>query len=50
MPRNLASRRAAAKAGFIEEGLSKDYLKINGRWEDHLHMVRRNEEEPDESR
>ena len=50
MPRNLASRRAAAKAGFIEEGLAKDYLKINGRWEDHLHMVRRNEEEPDESR
>ena len=50
MPRNLASRRAAAKAGFIEEGLAKDYLKINGRWEDHLHMVRRNKEEPDESR
>ena len=45
MPRNLPSRRAAAKAGFSEEGLSKHYLKINGVWEDHIHMVRLNEEE-----
>ena len=45
MPRNLSSRRAAAKAGFAEEGLSKHYLKINGVWEDHIHMVRLNEEE-----
>ena len=45
MPRNLASRRAAAKVGFQEEGLAKRYLQINGVWEDHLHMVRRNEEE-----
>lgn len=45
MPRNLPSRRAAAKAGFAEEGLSKHYLKINGVWEDHIHMVRLNEEE-----
>ncbi|WP_297289711.1 GNAT family N-acetyltransferase [uncultured Flavonifractor sp.] len=45
MPRNLPSRRAAARAGFEEEGLAKRYLKINGVWEDHIHMVRRNEEE-----
>ena len=45
MPRNLPSRRAAAKAGFQEEGLAKRYLKINGVWEDHIHMVRRNDEE-----
>lgn len=45
MPRNLASRRAAGKAGFEEEGLARRYLKINGIWEDHIHMVRRNEEE-----
>ena len=44
MPRNTASRRAAAKAGFVEEGLSRQYLKINGVWEDHLHMVRLNGE------
>lgn len=30
MPRNLASRKAAAKAGFEEEGLARRYLKING--------------------
>ena len=45
MPRNLRARRAAARAGFEEEGLAKRYLKINGVWEDHIHMVRRNEEE-----
>ena len=47
MPRNLASRRAAEKAGFWEEGLSRHYLQINGRWEDHLHLVRLNEEDMD---
>ena len=45
MPRNLPSRRAVARAGFEEEGLAKRYLKINGVWEDHIHMVRRNEED-----
>ena len=45
MPRNLPSRRAAAKAGFEEEGLARRYLKINGVWEDHIHMVCRNDEE-----
>ena len=39
MPRNLPSRRAAARAGFREEGVSRRYLKINGVWEDHVHMV-----------
>ena len=45
MPRNLASRRAAAKAGYVEEGLARHYLKIDGVWEDHLHYVRLNEED-----
>ncbi len=45
MPRNLASRRAAEKAGFQYEGFSPRYLKINGVWEDHIHMVKRNEED-----
>ena len=44
MPRNTASRRAAEKAGFVEEGLSRQYLRINGVWEDHIHMVRLNGE------
>lgn len=39
MPRNKASLRVVEKAGFINEGLSKEYLNINGVWEDHIHMV-----------
>ena len=39
IPRNLPSRRALEKCGFYNEGLSKSYLKINGVWEDHIHMV-----------
>lgn len=42
MPRNAASRRLAERAGFGEEGLSRRYLRIAGKWEDHLHYVRRN--------
>ncbi len=39
MPRNSASLRTAEKLGFRAEGTARDYLKINGRWEDHIHMV-----------
>ena len=39
MPRNAASLRVVQKLGFAEEGLAKRYLKINGVWEDHMHMV-----------
>lgn len=39
MPRNVRSLRVAAKLGFWNEGLSKEYLQINGKWEDHMHMV-----------
>lgn len=42
MPRNKRSLRLAEKCGFQYEGLSKKYLKINGVWEDHVHMVIRN--------
>jgi ribosomal-protein-alanine N-acetyltransferase len=42
MPRNKPSRRLAERAGFSEEGRSKRYLYIAGRWEDHIHYVRRN--------
>lgn len=44
MPRNRASLRVAEKAGFINEGISRKYLQINGVWEDHVHMVLLNEE------
>lgn len=42
MPRNGASLRALEKNHFINEGMSRDYLRINGRWEDHIHMVKLN--------
>lgn len=29
--------------GFVNEGIAKKYLKINGVWEDHVHMVLLNE-------
>lgn len=36
IPTNEASRGVLLKAGFREEGLARDYLKINGAWRDHL--------------
>ncbi len=39
MPRNKRSLRVVEKLGFVNEGLSKQYLRINGIWEDHTHMV-----------
>jgi len=43
MPRNGASLKVVEKLGFYHEGLAYKYLKINGIWEDHIHMVLRNE-------
>lgn len=39
MPKNKASLRVVEKLGFQYEGLARKYLKINGTWEDHIHMV-----------
>lgn len=36
IPENAPSRRLLAKAGFVEEGEAKAYLKINGAWRDHV--------------
>lgn len=36
LPHNTASRRVLEKNGFVEEGFAEHYLKINGRWEDHV--------------
>ncbi|CAN5214759.1 GNAT family protein [soil metagenome] len=36
LPSNDASIALLRKCGFAEEGLARRYLKINGRWEDHL--------------
>ncbi len=35
MPANQASINLAESLGFVREGFSKKYLKINGKWEDH---------------
>lgn len=35
-PENAASRAVLNKAGFIEEGFARGYLKINGAWRDHI--------------
>ena len=39
IPRNKQSLRVVEKLGFYNEGLAYNYLKINGKWEDHIHMV-----------
>ena len=36
LPHNGPSRGLLAKSGFREEGFARDYLKINGRWQDHV--------------
>ena len=43
MPRNLASIKVVEKLGFYNEGFAKKYLLLNGKWEDHIHMVLLNE-------
>lgn len=35
LPTNAASASLLLKAGFIEEGYARAYLKINGEWRDH---------------
>jgi len=34
-PKNRASIRLARSCGFVREGFSRRYLKVNGRWQDH---------------
>jgi ribosomal-protein-alanine N-acetyltransferase len=36
MPRNERSGRLLRKLGFNVEGFARDYLNINGKWEDHI--------------
>lgn len=44
MPWNTRSLRVVQKNGFVNEGIARDYLLINGKWEDHIHMVKLNPE------
>lgn len=36
MPCNQRSEKLLRRLGFVEEGLARNYLKINERWEDHV--------------
>lgn len=36
MPHNVRSGRLLRALGFVVEGYARDYLQINGRWEDHI--------------
>lgn len=36
MPCNQRSEALLSRLGFVEEGLAKNYLRINGSWEDHV--------------
>jgi len=36
LPSNIPSQGVLEKVGFQREGFARGYLRINGRWEDHL--------------
>ncbi|MBW3694844.1 30S ribosomal protein S5 alanine N-acetyltransferase [Vibrio sp. T187] len=36
MPRNKRSEAVLQHVGFEREGYAKDYIQINGKWEDHI--------------
>lgn len=36
LPHNVPSKKVLHNLGFIEEGFAKSYLRINGKWEDHI--------------
>jgi ribosomal-protein-alanine N-acetyltransferase len=40
IPTNLASMRLLEKSGFRREGYAREYLCINGTWQDHLLYAR----------
>jgi ribosomal-protein-alanine N-acetyltransferase len=40
MPRNAPSLAVAERCGFMREGMSPRYLKIAGKWEDHVRLAR----------
>ena len=50
MPGNARSARLLERCGFVREGYAKAYLKIAGRWEDHVltSLVNRNDVDPRE--
>ena len=48
LPANVASKSLLLRAGFTEEGYARAYLRINGRWCDHLQFAILREDLEDE--
>jgi ribosomal-protein-alanine N-acetyltransferase len=46
IPENVASVRLLEKTGFRREGFARQYLCIDGAWQDHLLYARLNEDQP----
>jgi ribosomal-protein-alanine N-acetyltransferase len=46
IPTNAASIRLLEKTGFVREGYARDYLCINGTWQDHLLYGRLKDSKP----
>ncbi|HCI02982.1 MAG: hypothetical protein CMH96_06665 [Oceanospirillaceae bacterium] len=42
MVNNHRSGRLLRHLGFLQEGLAKDYVHINGQWQDHILMAKLN--------
>lgn len=49
IPTNAASIRLLEKAGFAREGYAREYLCINGVWQDHLLYARLRDGEPQQA-
>jgi ribosomal-protein-alanine N-acetyltransferase len=51
IPSNIGSIKLLEKTGFVREGYAREYLCINGVWQDHLLYARVNDsaetEKPD---
>ncbi|MFS0783101.1 GNAT family N-acetyltransferase [Bacillus sp. 1P06AnD] len=43
MPHNIPSIRVLEKAGFHKEGIAKENVRINGKWEDHQTLAKIND-------
>lgn len=43
MPHNVKSASVLKRLGFVAEGFARDYLYINGRWEDHVRTSKTND-------
>jgi len=46
MKRNHASLEFASSLGFVQEGISRQYLLLNGKWEDYYQLALLNEQHP----